>query len=185
MRSRNYDREFTENRRNRIQIRKTKNNKKIREIWLTSFITVILVSFFLSNFWLLIKTSKEWPTLIEKQANAYDIAMFFTIHLINHTFNQFIGIIGALMLYYFSYKKSGTKFLLLNLILMPISMLVLLAGLFGAIFLMYVPAKIPATQYLTPVTLFFSLLITIYFWVNCLRLYKVNKAKKTEKENAE
>ena len=94
--------------------------------------------------------------------------------------NEFVEIIGfvvfALVIgrgirYYFSYKRNGTSWLMLDIIILPLNFWWVISNYF----------KVPPGPIGWIISAFF-LLIIICYWVNCLRLYSINASREYQRE---
>lgn len=128
----------------------------IRKIWLNSFFviaTLILIS----------HLSELSNNLSEENSGPTLLIYFLSIP---------ITLFSFWILYHFSYKKRGTKWLMFNILVEPIGIL----GLCAEIIINIEAYDEPLTLVILACTLF----IFTYFWINCIRLYRVNAVRKKQ-----
>jgi len=97
---------------------------------------------------------------------------FSSVQLLIFSLFSVFASLGFLLYWHCAYKKSGTKLLMLPIIFLPLSFLI---GLPSSIIGL---SKTDEFSLLLALFLFLTSLIEAWWWVACLRLRSLNKAKK-------
>ena len=149
------------------------NEKKIRAQWLISFLSYLAISLII-----------EFTRCLEIRFSEFTENTVLSFNFISGSFISSIcnPVILFWITYHCSYKKRGTSWLMLMLIWIP-------AGLLLAVGTMYWN-QLSLWNSLDTVLgkgwplVLAALSTSIFFWFNCLRLYRANSVRKHEEELA-
>lgn len=123
------------------------DNAKVKQNWLISFVLYYVILIFLKPF-----IFRNQEILSNMQA----LGSFFTIRIL-------AAVIIMWIVYYCVYKKSGTKWLALMLFSLPLEL-----GVFD---------KAVQVHFVSDIFILVYIVVIIYYWINCLWLYKSNSEK--------
>ena len=131
----------------------TSNEERVRKQW---FITFVLINIF----------GFIYPYLSLRSSGAFNIGISIGIIA--------ISLIPSIWItYYCAYQKRGSAFLLCLIITFPFSIFGLIAKEYFGLIMKWSPALVAVSiSYIT---------IAIFYWINCIRLRKVNLTRRFHK----